>query len=82
VDSKVWPFKKLKKTLFKFKNSNFLCFHSVKNSLLKENKSPLKGTHACNPTHKTENGTAIRWELLNRKPPGRIIMIGQSKNME
>jgi len=36
----------------------------VKNSLLKENKSPLKGTHACNPTHKTENGTAIRWELL------------------
>jgi hypothetical protein len=25
----------------------------------------------CNPTHKTESGTANRWETINSKPPGR-----------
>jgi len=33
----------------------------------------------CNPTHKTETGTANRWETTNSKPPGRIIMMGQSE---
>jgi hypothetical protein len=31
------------------------------------------------PTDKTERGTANRWGTTNSKPPGRIIMIGQSK---
>jgi hypothetical protein len=33
----------------------------------------------CNPTHKTETRTANRWGTTNSKPPGPIIMMGQSK---
>jgi hypothetical protein len=33
----------------------------------------------CNPTHKTETGTANRWGTTNSKPHGPIIMIGQSE---
>jgi putative component of membrane protein insertase Oxa1/YidC/SpoIIIJ protein YidD len=36
----------------------------------------------CNPTHKTEIGTANRWGTTNSKPPGRIIMTGQIRNTE
>ncbi len=36
----------------------------------------------CNPTHKTEIGTANRWGTTNSKPPGRIIMMGQIRNSE
>ncbi len=32
-----------------------------------------------NPTHKNKTGTANRWETTNSKPPGPIIMIGQSQ---
>jgi hypothetical protein len=32
-----------------------------------------------NPTHKTETWTANRWGTTNSKPPGQIIMIGQSE---
>jgi hypothetical protein len=34
-----------------------------------------------NPTHKLKlkSGTANRWETINSKPPGPIIMIGQSE---
>ncbi len=35
----------------------------------------------CNPTHKTETGTANRWGTTNRKPPGPIIMIRQSETL-
>jgi len=35
----------------------------------------------CNPTHKTETGTANRWETTNNKPPGPIIMMGQSETL-
>jgi len=35
----------------------------------------------CNPTHKTETGTANRWETTNSKPPGQIIMMGQSETL-
>ncbi len=31
-----------------------------------------------NPSHKTKTGTANWWETTNSKPPGLIIMIGQS----
>jgi len=33
----------------------------------------------CNPTHKTETRTANRWGTTNSKPPGPIIMMGQSQ---
>jgi hypothetical protein len=33
----------------------------------------------CNPTHKTETGTANRREATNSKPPGPIIMMGKSE---
>ncbi len=33
----------------------------------------------CNPTNKTETGTANRWGTTNSKPSGPIIMIGQSE---
>jgi len=33
----------------------------------------------CNPTYKTEIGTAYRWGTTNSKPPGPIIMRGQSE---
>ncbi len=36
----------------------------------------------CNPTHKTEIGTANRWGSTNSKPPGRIVMICQIRNTE
>jgi hypothetical protein len=32
-----------------------------------------------NPTHKTESGIANRCEITNSKPPGPIIMMGQSE---
>lgn len=32
-----------------------------------------------NLTHKTKTGTANRWETTKSKPPGLIIMIGQSE---
>jgi hypothetical protein len=32
-----------------------------------------------NPTHKNKTGTANRLETTNSKPPGPIIMIGQSQ---
>jgi len=35
----------------------------------------------CNPTHKTETGTANMWETTNSKPPGPIIMMGKSKTL-
>jgi hypothetical protein len=35
----------------------------------------------CNPTHKTETGTANRWGTTNSKPPGPIIMMGQSETL-
>jgi hypothetical protein len=35
----------------------------------------------CNPTHKTETGTANRWETTSSKPPGPIIMINQSETV-
>jgi hypothetical protein len=31
------------------------------------------------PTHKTETGTAYKWGTTNNKPPGPIIMMGQSE---
>ncbi len=33
----------------------------------------------CNPTHKTETGTANRWGANNSKSPGPIITMGQSE---
>jgi hypothetical protein len=34
----------------------------------------------CNPAQKNErSGTVYRWETNNSKPPGPILMIGQSK---
>jgi hypothetical protein len=35
----------------------------------------------CNPTHRTETGTAHRWGTTNSKPPGAIIMMGQSETL-
>jgi hypothetical protein len=36
----------------------------------------------CNPTHKTETGTANRWGTAgNSKPPGPIIMMSQIKTL-
>jgi hypothetical protein len=35
----------------------------------------------CNPTHKTKTGTANRWGSTNSKPPGPIIMMGQSETV-
>jgi hypothetical protein len=35
----------------------------------------------CNPTYKTETGTANRWGTTNSKPLGRIIMMGQSATL-
>jgi len=32
----------------------------------------------CNPTHETETGAA---NTTNSKPPGRIIMMGQSETL-
>jgi hypothetical protein len=32
-----------------------------------------------NPTNKTETGTAYTWGITNSKPPGSIIVIGQSE---
>jgi hypothetical protein len=32
-----------------------------------------------NPTHKNKTGTANSWETTNSKPPGPVIMIGQSQ---
>jgi hypothetical protein len=34
-----------------------------------------------NPTHKTESGIANRCEITNSKPPGPIIMMGQSETL-
>jgi len=34
------------------------------------------------PAHKTETGTANRWEITNSKPLGPIIMMGQSETTE
>jgi hypothetical protein len=39
-------------------------------------------TFSCNFTHSIETETANRWETTNSKPPGRIIMIGQSETQE
>ncbi len=36
-------------------------------------------TFSCNLTHTIETETAKRWETTDGKPPGRIIMIGQSE---
>ncbi len=33
------------------------------------------------PTHKTESGTANIWGSTNSKPPGPIIMMGQSETL-
>jgi hypothetical protein len=33
----------------------------------------------CKPTYKTETGIANRWWTTNSKPPGPIIMMGQSE---
>jgi hypothetical protein len=33
----------------------------------------------CKPIYKTKTETANRWETTNSKPPGPIIMIGQSE---
>jgi hypothetical protein len=33
----------------------------------------------CNPNNKTETGRANRWGTTNSKPPGSIIMMGQSE---
>jgi hypothetical protein len=33
----------------------------------------------CHPTHKTEAGIANRCETTNSKPPGPIIMMGESE---
>jgi len=35
----------------------------------------------CNPTHKTKTGTANRWEATSSKPPGPVIMMGQSESV-
>ncbi len=35
----------------------------------------------CNPTNKTETGTANRWGTTTNKPPGPIIMMGQSEEI-
>jgi hypothetical protein len=35
----------------------------------------------CNPTHKTENGTPNWWGTTNSKPPGPIIMVGESETL-
>jgi hypothetical protein len=35
----------------------------------------------CNPTPQTEIGTAQWWGTTNSKPPGPIMMIGQSKTL-
>jgi hypothetical protein len=35
----------------------------------------------CNPTNKSETGTANRWGTTNNKPPGPIIMMGQSETL-
>ncbi len=35
----------------------------------------------CNPTQKTEPGTANRWGTTNSKPHGPIIMMGQSETL-
>ncbi len=34
-----------------------------------------------NLTHTTESGTTNRWETTNNKPPGQIIMIGESETL-
>ncbi len=35
----------------------------------------------CNPTYKTETGTAYRWGTSNSKPHGPIIMMDQSETV-
>jgi hypothetical protein len=35
----------------------------------------------CNPINKSETGTANRWGTTNNKPPGPIIMMGQSETL-
>jgi hypothetical protein len=37
----------------------------------------------CNPTNKTETGTAHRnrWGITNNKPPGAMIVMGQSETL-
>ncbi len=35
----------------------------------------------CNPTNKTETGTANTWGTTNSKPHGPIIMMGQSETL-
>jgi len=35
----------------------------------------------CNPTDKTKTETANRWGSTNSKPPGSIIMMGQSEKV-
>jgi hypothetical protein len=35
----------------------------------------------CNPTNKTETGTANRWKTTTYKPPGPIIMMGESETL-
>jgi hypothetical protein len=35
----------------------------------------------CNPTHQTETGTANRWGTTSSKPPGPIIMMGESETV-
>ncbi len=41
--------------------------------------SKFKSFTFSNPAHKTKTGTANRWEYTSSKPPGPIIMIGQSE---
>jgi hypothetical protein len=36
----------------------------------------------CNPTHKTETGTANMWGTPNSKPPGRIITMEPIRDTE
>ncbi len=35
----------------------------------------------CNPTNKTESGSANRWGTANSKPHGPIIMMGRSETL-
>ncbi len=39
----------------------------------------LHRSRNCNPPHKTKTGTTNRWGTTNSKPPGPIIMMGQSE---
>jgi hypothetical protein len=44
-------------------------------------RSKLSYVLFCNPTHKNETWIANRWGTSNSKPPGPIIMMGQSETL-